>query len=27
VRASGLGIQLDVVPESFFRLLLDLGLG
>jgi hypothetical protein len=27
VRASGLGIQLDVVPEPFFRLLVELGLG
>jgi hypothetical protein len=27
VRASGLGIQLAVVPEPFFRLLLELGLG
>lgn len=27
VRASGLGIQLSVVPEPFFRLLIELGLG
>jgi hypothetical protein len=27
VRSSGLGIRLDVVPEPFFRLLLELGLG
>jgi hypothetical protein len=27
VRSSGLGIQLSVVPEPFFRLLLELGLG
>jgi hypothetical protein len=27
VRASGLGIQLTVVPEPFFRLLMELGLG
>ena len=27
IRASGLGIQLDVVPEPFFRLLVELGLG
>jgi hypothetical protein len=27
VRASGLGIQLNVVPEGFFRLLMELGLG
>jgi len=27
VRANGLGIQLDVVPEPFFRLLVELGLG
>ena len=27
VRASGLGIQLEVIPEPFFRLLVELGLG
>jgi hypothetical protein len=27
VRASGLGIQLHVIPEPFFRLLMELGLG
>jgi hypothetical protein len=27
VRASGLGIQLSIIPEPFFRLLLELGLG
>jgi hypothetical protein len=27
IRASGFGIQLDVVPEPFFRLLVELGLG
>jgi hypothetical protein len=27
IRASGLGIQLDVIPEPFFRLLVELGLG
>ena len=27
VRVSGLGIQLEVIPEGFFRLLVELGLG
>jgi PilZ domain len=27
VRANGLGVQLDVIPEPFFRLLVELGLG
>lgn len=27
VRSSGFGVQLNVVPEPFFRLLLELGLG
>jgi hypothetical protein len=27
VSASGIGVQLDVVPEPFFRLLVELGLG
>ena len=27
VRPSGLGIQLQVIPEPFFRLLVELGLG
>jgi hypothetical protein len=27
VRASGLGIQLEAIPEAFFRLLVELGLG
>jgi hypothetical protein len=27
VRSSGFGVQLDVIPEPFFRLLVELGLG
>jgi hypothetical protein len=27
VRAGGFGVQLDVIPEPFFRLLVKLGLG